>query len=213
MKAKKVLKRIAKIEALISEVTERSSLSAPHIQELLREAKTAIARAKKAVSSQASSGTVKNPPAKGAEPPSKATPEPVKPKRKFSAAGRRAISEATKKRWAAKRAAAKKLAPAVAKKTAVKKVPPKKATALKAAKAPAREVAKAPTKNAPVRTAKPLARKIAKKPSAKKTAVKAPANKAVRVVPAKKPAETETSAQTPEQAVQESSVQLVLKHG
>ena len=61
MKAKKILKRIAKIEALMSEVTERSSASATHIQELLREAKTAIARAKKAVSSQASSGTVKNP--------------------------------------------------------------------------------------------------------------------------------------------------------
>ena len=135
MKANKILKRIAKIEALMSKVTERSSVSAPHIQELLRDAKAAITRAKKAVSLQASSGTAKNPPAKSAKHPSKATPEPSKPKRKLSAAGRRAISEATKKRWAAKRAAAKKLAPAVAKKTAVKKVAAKKATPVKAAKA------------------------------------------------------------------------------
>jgi hypothetical protein len=33
-----------------------------------------------------------------------ATPESAKPKRKISAAGRRAISEATKRRWALKRA-------------------------------------------------------------------------------------------------------------
>jgi hypothetical protein len=78
MKAKKVLKRIAKIGALISEVTERSSPSAPHIQELLRDAKAAIIRAMKAVSLEASSGTVKNPPAKGPKQSSKATPEPAK---------------------------------------------------------------------------------------------------------------------------------------
>jgi hypothetical protein len=35
---------------LMSEVTERSSASASHIQELLRDAKVAITRAKKAVS-------------------------------------------------------------------------------------------------------------------------------------------------------------------
>ena len=143
MKANKILKRITKIEALISRVTERSSPGAPHIQELLREVKTAIARAKKAVSSQASSGTATKAPAKHSEPTSRATPEPSKPKRKLSAVGRRAISEATKKRWAAKRAAAKKLKLAVAKKSAVKKVAAKKATPVKAAKksAPARKAA------------------------------------------------------------------------
>ena len=127
MKAKKVLKRLAKIEALVAEVTERSSASAPHIQELLRDAKAAITRAKKAVSLEVSFGAAKNPPAKGAKHPSKATPEPSKPKRKLSAAGRRAISEATKKRWAAKRAAAKP-EPAVAKKVVKKKAAPTKAT-------------------------------------------------------------------------------------
>jgi hypothetical protein len=103
MKAKKVLKRIAKIEALISEVKERSSASAPHIRELLGDAKAAVIRVKEAV--QASSGKAKHPPVKHPQPPSKTTPEPSKPKRKLSAAGRKAISEATKKRWAAKKAA------------------------------------------------------------------------------------------------------------
>jgi hypothetical protein len=123
MKAKKVLKRIAKIEALISEVTERSSPSAPHIQELLRDAKAVVIRAKEAV--QASSRAANNSPAKGARPLAKATPEPSRPKRKLSAAGRKAISDATKNRWKAFRAAAK-AAPAVAKKTAVKKTAAKK---------------------------------------------------------------------------------------
>jgi len=115
MKAKKVLKQIAKIESLILKVTERSS---PHIRELFRDAKAAVIRAKKAVQA---SGTAKNPSANDARHPSKPTPEPSRPKRRLSAAGRRAISEATKKRWAAKRAAAVKVVPAVAKKAAVKK--------------------------------------------------------------------------------------------
>jgi len=100
MKSKKVFKRIAKIEALISEVTERSSQSAPNVRELLRDAKAAVTRAKKALSLEASSGTAKNPPAKGAKPSAKAKPEPSKPKRKLSAAGRKAIAEAARKRWA-----------------------------------------------------------------------------------------------------------------
>ena len=136
MKAKKVLKQIAKIEALMSKVTKRSSL---HIRNLLRDAKAAVIRAKEAV--QASSGTAKNTPAKSAQHPPKPTSEPAKRKTKTSAAGRRATAEPTKKRSAAKRAAAKK--------TAVKKVATKKATPVKAAKAPAPEVAKAPAKKAP----------------------------------------------------------------
>jgi len=186
MKAKKVLKRIAKIEELISKVTERSSASSPIIRELLRHAKAAVIRAKKAVSLEASSGTLKNP----AKRPSKTTPEPFKPKRKLSAAGRKAISEATKKRWAAKRAAAAKAAPSVAKKTAVKKSAAKKAIPVKAAKAPAR--------------------KVAKKAPVKKAAVKAPAKEAVRVVQAAKtPAQAtndEAAVNTPEQTAPEAPV-------
>ena|ERR1019366_9303730 len=119
MKAKKVLKRIAKIEALISEVKERSSASAPHIRELLGDAKAAVIRVKEAV--QASSVKAKHPPVKHPQPPSKTTPEAVKPKRKLSAAGKANIVAALKKRWAAKKAAAKP-EPAVAKKAAVKRV-------------------------------------------------------------------------------------------
>jgi predicted nucleic acid-binding Zn-ribbon protein len=63
MKAKKVLKQIAKIEALMSKATERCS---PPIQELLRDAKAAITRAKKAVGLESSSWTAKKRPAKDA---------------------------------------------------------------------------------------------------------------------------------------------------
>jgi hypothetical protein len=137
MKANKALKRLAKIEALMSAVMERYS-SAPHIREVLQDAKAAVTRAKEALSLQASSGTAKNPAVKHSKPPSKATPEPSKPKRKLSAAGRQAIIAATKKRWALKRAeaataqsAGKKAVPA-RKKAAVKKVTVKAPT--KAAK-------------------------------------------------------------------------------
>ncbi|MGD0777939.1 MAG: hypothetical protein ABSC05_34575, partial [Candidatus Solibacter sp.] len=90
MKTNKALKRLAKIEALISNVIERYS-SAPHIREALQDAKAAVTRAKEAVSLQASSGTAKNPAVKHSAPASKATPEPPKPKWKLSAAGRKAI--------------------------------------------------------------------------------------------------------------------------
>ncbi len=145
MKSNKILKRIAKIEALMSKLTERSSASAAHVRELLRDAKAAITRAKEAV--QASSGAVKKGPVKHSEPMSKATPEP--PKRKLSAAGRKAIVAATKKRWAAFHAAkqAEKPEPVVPKKTARKRTAAKKAPA------------KAAKKSAPT-----------KKPAAKKTA-------------------------------------------
>jgi hypothetical protein len=97
MKTDKALKRLAKIEVLISDMTERYS-SAPHIRETLQDAKAAVTRAKEAVSLQKSDGKAKNPTAKHSKPPSKAKPEPSKPKRKLSAAGREAIIAVTKKR-------------------------------------------------------------------------------------------------------------------
>ena len=48
MKANKALKRLAKIEMLMSDVTERYSASAPHIREVLQDAKAAVTRAKEA---------------------------------------------------------------------------------------------------------------------------------------------------------------------
>jgi len=128
MKANKALKRLAKIEALISDVTERYSASAPHIREVLQDAKAAVTRAKESVSLQASSGTAKNPAVKHSAPTSRATPEPPKPKRKLSAAGRKAIVAATKKRWAAFHAAKQEEnpEPAVPKKAKPKKTAQKK---------------------------------------------------------------------------------------
>jgi hypothetical protein len=161
MKANKILKRIAKIEALIAKLTERSSESVPHIRELLGDAKAAVTRAKMAVTLQVSSGTAKNPAVKDSEPTSKATPESSNPKRKLSAAGRKAIVAATKKRWAAFHAAAKQAENAeraVAKRTARKKTAPttaaKKAVKKAAPKVPMQKAA--PKKSFPAKTKRPM---------------------------------------------------------
>ena len=121
MKANKALKRLAKIEALISDVAERYS-SAPHIREMLQDAQAAVTRSKEALGLQTSSGKAKNPTVKHSKPPSRAKPEPSKPKRRLSAAGRKAIIAATKKRWALKRAEAAKAARTATRKPAKKKV-------------------------------------------------------------------------------------------
>ena len=60
------------------------------------------------------------------EPVAPATPEVAKPKRRMSVAGRKAISDATKKRWAAVHAAAAKTKPVVAKNAPAKKAVAKK---------------------------------------------------------------------------------------
>jgi hypothetical protein len=91
-KANKALKRLAKIEALISDVSERYSSGASHIREALQDAMAAFARVKAAVSSQASSGTAEHPPGKPKKAnatTSPATPKPAgRRKRSFSAAQR-----------------------------------------------------------------------------------------------------------------------------
>ena len=176
MKAKKALKRLAKIEALISDVTERFSKSSLQIREALQNAKAVFARVKEAVSSQASSGT-----AKDSKAPSTETPKPAR--RKLSAAGKKAIQEGVRRRMAQRKEAAtnadqskKKAAPA-RKKAAAKMV---------AAKTPPAMTA---TKNAPIR-------KAAKKTAPKKTAqapVKIPAT--VQTAPAAVRAATKPAAQ------------------
>jgi hypothetical protein len=60
MKPNKALKRLAKIEALILDVTERYSASTLQTREVLQDAKAAVTRAKEAVSLQASSAAAKN---------------------------------------------------------------------------------------------------------------------------------------------------------
>jgi len=86
------------------------------------------------------------------------TPKVPKRKRKMSAAGRKAISEATKKRWAAfhaakeapKPAVAKKAAPKKAAKKAVKRAPMKLAKKTAVKKPQKKAVAKAPEAAAPL---------------------------------------------------------------
>jgi hypothetical protein len=104
MKANKVRKRLAKIEAMISDLTERYSKGAFHIREALQNAKAAVAHAKEAVLSQVSS--------------EKANRSPVKRKKAAvkKAAVRTPTAETAKKsapiKKAVKKAAAKKTAPA-----------------------------------------------------------------------------------------------------
>lgn len=114
MKAHKALKRLAKIEALISNVSERYSPSELHIRGALRDAKAAFTRAKEAVSSEVFPGK-----AKTSKPPSKAASAPPKRKRRLSAAGRKAIREALARRWAQKKAAASAKADRAKKKKAL----------------------------------------------------------------------------------------------
>jgi len=52
MKARKALKRLEKVEALMSDVIERFTASEPSIQEALQDAKTSVDRAKQAVQAQ-----------------------------------------------------------------------------------------------------------------------------------------------------------------
>jgi hypothetical protein len=120
MKANKARKRLAKIEALISDVAERYS-DAPHIREVLQAARAAVTRAKEVVGLPTSSGKAKNPTVKHSKPALRAKPEPSKPKRRLSAAGRKAIIAATKKRWALKRAEAAKAAKTATRKPATKR--------------------------------------------------------------------------------------------
>lgn len=54
MKANKVLKRLAKIEALVSDVAQKFSAGAPQVSGVLKDLKAAVARVKDAVSAHAS---------------------------------------------------------------------------------------------------------------------------------------------------------------
>jgi len=132
MKTNKALKRLTKIEALMSAVTERYSASAPHIREALDDAKAAVIRAKQAVSLEASSGGSKTPPLKRSK-QTEGTTETSKPKRRVTEEGMKRIVAANKKQWKRVRAEAAKAQPA-----AKKSAPARKAK--KSALAPAQAV-------------------------------------------------------------------------
>ena len=104
MKANKALKRLAKIETLMSDLAERFSASAPHLREALKDLKAAVVSVKEAVKVQAS-------------------PAPKKAEHKKAArAGKKAVKKAP-----APKAKGKKRAPL---KKAAKKMPPKRVAAV-----------------------------------------------------------------------------------
>jgi hypothetical protein len=103
MKANKALKRLAKIETLMSDVAERFSASAPHLREALKDLKAAVLSVKEAVKAQTSS--------------------PAAPKAPLKKAARARKKAVVKPAVASKAKAQKKRA--VAKKAAKKKTPPK----------------------------------------------------------------------------------------
>jgi len=92
MKAKKALKRLAKVETLLTNVIDQFPGIKDGLGELLGSAKATVVRAKKTVTSQLSSRTAKE------KPPVKAG---TAQQRRLSAEGRKRISIAAKKRWAA----------------------------------------------------------------------------------------------------------------
>lgn len=115
MKATKALKRLTRIEALMSEVVERFSAGTPQIRELLQDANAAVARAIEAVSLQASSGAKQNPPSKRNEGASKAKP----------ALGRAATAKSPTAKAAKTRTPAKGITKATTKKATTASAPAK----------------------------------------------------------------------------------------
>src|SRR5713226_4505555 len=91
MKAKKALKRLTRVETLLSNVIDQYAANEPDVRELLDVAKTSVVRAKDSVNLQASPKTAKKPAAKANN---------LK-QRRLTAAGRKKLSLAAKKRWAA----------------------------------------------------------------------------------------------------------------
>jgi hypothetical protein len=149
MKANKALKRLAKIEALMSDVTERYSARGPGTRKMLQNAEAAIVRAKAAVNLEASPRPAKTRPVEHSEGPSKPTPEPTKPKRKLVAAGRRASKAALQQRRAQKLADAQR-----AQRSGKKAIPARKKTVVKKVTAKAKAAKKvAPVKRAAVKRA------------------------------------------------------------
>ena len=111
MKANKALKRLAKIEGSVSDLAKRFLPSAPHMREVLQDAKAALVRAKEAVLQ--ASGTEKEKaeapkagrPAKKVSSTLKGTRKKVQVKVSAKSAKKRAPVKKAAKKMAAKRAA------------------------------------------------------------------------------------------------------------
>ena len=91
MKAKKAVKRLTRVEALLSNVIDQYAGDSHSVKELLDSAKESVVRAKETVNQQSSSKATKKPPAKAEKPL----------RRRLTAEGRKRLSLAAKKRWAA----------------------------------------------------------------------------------------------------------------
>jgi hypothetical protein len=123
MKVAKVLRRLSKIQALMSDVMERYVTLAPAVRKALREAMAAVTVAKEAVSLEVSSGATRNPPLKKSQTAPTSRLELPDGKRKQSATGNRKAA-AKKGAPIPKTARAKEEVPVRA---AVKRVATKKA--------------------------------------------------------------------------------------
>jgi hypothetical protein len=115
MKANKALKRLAKIERLMSEVAKRFSTSGPHLRETLNDLKAAVARVKEAVTEHAASAAAKK--------------KPVSPGKKAVVA-KQVAAKHSKAKAAKKRAPAKKAARKSAAKKAARSYQPRFETAV-----------------------------------------------------------------------------------
>jgi len=156
MKAKKAQKRLNRIDALITDLTEHFSKGSTQIRAALQDAKSAFARLMAAVSSQAPCGKGKTPKAAAKE-----RPEPAKPK--ASAAVKKTIQAGVRRRSAQKKKAtsrtdqvSKKAAPTRKKAVAAKTVAPKTATVTAKKRGPMKKAVKRVSKKkvpAPVQTA------------------------------------------------------------
>ncbi len=89
MKAKKALKRLTRVETLLSSVIDQYAANASDVRELLDSAKASVGRAKETVDLKAAPKAAKKPPVKAGN-----------SKRRLSAEGRKKLSLAAKKRWA-----------------------------------------------------------------------------------------------------------------
>jgi len=89
MKAKKALKRLARVETLLSDVVDQYAAIEPDMRELLDSAKASVVRARQTVDVKANTKAAKKPPVKA-----------EKSKAGLTAEGRKKLSVAAKKRWA-----------------------------------------------------------------------------------------------------------------
>ena len=95
MKAKKAIKRLAKAEALLTGVLDQFSGSQDKVRGLIETARTSVVEAKSGIDRQAAPKAAKKPPARAPK------ANGAQNKSRLSAEGRRRISLAAKKRWAA----------------------------------------------------------------------------------------------------------------